>query len=159
MTNKTDIYDQVTKEIFAVIDGEPSRIARFASAACLLSQAFEHYYWTGFYLVDEKKGNELVIGPYQGTLGCLRIPFSRGVCGASARDKTTVLVENVHDFEGHIACDSATNSEIVVPVCDESGKLVAVLDVDSTQLSAFDEVDQKALENICEKLLIGASQA
>lgn len=153
--NKTEAYTQVGREIAAVIEGETSRTARYATASCLLSQAFETYFWTGFYVVDPLKPKELVVGPYQGTLGCLRIPFGRGVCGAVAASGETLIVPNVHEFEGHIACDSATNSEIVVPVFDDHGKLAAVLDVDSTQLDAFDADDRAGLEAICKDLLAG----
>ena len=156
---KAEIYKEVTEQIAAVIEGEPSVTARYATVSCLLSLAFEHFFWTGFYVVDPHKDNELVVGPYQGTLGCLRIPFSRGVCGAAATQKRTIIVEDVHAFPGHIACDSATNSEIVVPVFTPSGDLAAVLDVDSTQLSSFDSVDQHYLEAICRELLKGARQA
>lgn len=156
---KSERYRDVAREIAAVIEGEPSRMARMATASCLLSLAFpESYFWTGFYVVDPHKEAELVVGPYQGTLGCLRIPFSRGVCGACATQKQTLIVPDVHDFPGHIACDSQTNSEIVVPVFDESGALFAVLDVDSTQRDSFDADDKLGLEAICKTLLIGASQ-
>lgn len=157
--DKAEIYKDVTEQIAAVIDGEPSVTARYATASCLLSQAFQHFFWTGFYVVDSHKERELVVGPYQGTLGCLRIPFERGVCGAAATQKQTLIVDDVHAFPGHIACDSATNSEIVVPVFNPSGELAAVLDVDSTQLSSFDAVDQHYLEAICRTLLTGATQA
>ncbi len=156
--DKNAIYEEISKQIFSVIDGEPSATARYASAACLLSQAFEYYFWTGFYVVDPVKENELVVGAYQGTLGCLRIPFGRGVCGTAAATLKTQIVEDVHQFPGHIACDSRSNSEIVVPVFDAEKKLAAVLDVDSTEYGSFDSVDAKWLEKICSKLLIGASQ-
>jgi len=100
---KNERYEEVLKEIFSVIDGEPSATARYASAACLLSQSFDYFYWTGFYVIDPEKDKELVVGPYQGTLGCLRIPFSRGVCGAAATRLETQLVPDVHVFPGHIA--------------------------------------------------------
>lgn len=155
---KTEIYQRVCKEINAVIDGEPSRIARYASVACVLSQSFETFFWTGFYLVDSQKENELIVGPYQGTLGCLRIAFDRGVCGAAASGRKTILVEDVHAYPGHIACDLRTNSEIVVPVLDANETLAAVLDIDSTTKSTFDQTDQKYLEQICATLLIGATR-
>ncbi|WP_321397542.1 GAF domain-containing protein [Emcibacter sp.] len=148
MNEKSERYDSVIREILAVVDGENSLIARMATINCLLPQAFETYFWTGFYLVDPDRPQELVVGPYQGTLGCLRIPFGKGVCGAVAATGETQLVEDVHAFPGHIACDSRTNSEIVVPVFDASGKLIAVFDVDSTQSSAFDEVDRQKLEHL-----------
>lgn len=156
MSDKAQIYSRLAAEIAAVIEGEPSRTARYATAACLLSEAFDYFYWTGFYVVDKDKPSELVVGPYQGTLGCLRIPFSKGVCGAVASRGETVLVDDVHAFPGHIACDSATNSEIVVPVFDEHGQFAAVLDVDSTNHAAFDADDQAGLEAICSGLLKGA---
>ncbi|NNC37432.1 MAG: GAF domain-containing protein [Acidimicrobiales bacterium] len=155
METKAEIYSRVGKEIAAVIEGESSATARYASVACLLNLAFEDFFWTGFYIVDPLKPNELVVGPYQGTLGCLRIPFGRGVCGITAQKRETVIVDDVHAFPGHIACDSQTNSEIVVPVFNEVGELAAVLDVDSTKLKNFDIMDKAGLEAICENLLIG----
>lgn len=152
---KAAIYDALKAEIDSVVAGETYRPARFASAACLLSQAFSpRFFWTGFYVVDPDKPNELVVGPYQGTLGCLRIPFGKGVCGTAAATRETQLVPDVHAFPGHIACDSRSNSEIVVPVLDTDGALAAVLDVDSTEPDAFDEVDRAGLEAICASLLI-----
>jgi GAF domain-containing protein len=147
-------YREVAAMIASVVAGETSHTARYATAVSLLVQAFgPRFFWTGFYVVDPLKPTELVVGPYQGTLGCLRIPFGRGVCGAAASSGKTQLVMDVHAFPGHIACDSRSNSEIVVPVCDASGALAAVLDVDSTELAAFDEEDQAGLESICRILL------
>ena len=134
-------------QIAGVLDGEPNQTARLATIACLLSQAFDDFFWTGFYLVDPDKDEELVVGPYQGTLGCLRIPFGRGVCGTAAAQRKTQIVEDVHAFPGHIACDAASQSEIVVPVFDR-GVLLGVLDVDSTQIGSFDQRDAEALERI-----------
>lgn len=151
--NKADIYAETRQQIEAVIAGEPSLTARFATAACLLHHAFEDFFWTGFYMVDPEKDNELVIGPYQGTLGCLRIPFGRGVCGTSAQTRETQVVKDVHAFPGHIACDVRSNSEIVVPVIDGSGTLLAVLDVDSEKLATFDDTDKIELEAICAALV------
>lgn len=156
--DKAKIYDEVIKQIMAVVDGEPSATARYASAACLLSEAFDYYFWTGFYVVDPVKKSELIVGPYQGTLGCLRIPFGRGVCGTCAQTLETQLVADVHAFPGHIACDSRSNSEIVVPVLNESGELAAVLDVDSVDLNSFDLTDKEQLEYLCQGLLKGATQ-
>lgn len=147
-------YRDLKAEIDAVVAGETYVPARYASVACLLSQAFSpRFFWTGFYVVDPLKPAELVVGPYQGTLGCLRIPFGKGVCGACAEQKASIVVPDVHAFPGHIACDSRTNSEIVVPVFDASGALAAVLDVDSEQPDAFDEIDRSGLEAICSTLL------
>ena len=153
-TDKAERYAALRVEIAAVIAGEPNRIARYATAASLLSQAFPgRFFWCGFYLVDPDKPTELVVGPYQGTLGCLRIQFDKGVCGAAASQRKTILVGDVHAFPGHIACDSRSNSEIVVPVLDAAGTLAAVLDVDSTHFDAFDAIDQRGLEAICADLL------
>lgn len=146
--SKAQKYAEVLEEIKAVIEGETSQTARYATVSCLLSQTFDYFYWTGFYEVDPLKQEELVVGPYQGTLGCLRIPFARGVCGACATQKKTIVVDDVHAFPGHIACDSQTNSEIVVPVFNKNGHLAAVLDVDSTEFSAFDAEDKAGLEVI-----------
>lgn len=140
-------YSDVEMQISGVLDGEPNRTARLATVACLLSQTFEDFYWTGFYMVDPDKPEELVVGPYQGTLGCLRIPFRQGVCGTAAVERTSQIVADVHAFPGHIACDAATESEIVVPVFDGED-LIGVLDVDSTRKAAFDETDRTALERI-----------
>ncbi|MFK0299991.1 GAF domain-containing protein [Brevundimonas sp. NPDC090276] len=146
--DKAERYAEVEAEILAVLDGEPNRTARMATVASMLADAFPAFFWTGFYVVDETKPGELVVGPYQGTLGCLRIPFGRGVCGAAAKTRTTQVVEDVHAFPGHIACDSRSASEIVVPVLDTAGELIAVLDVDATEIAAFDAVDAAALERL-----------
>lgn len=147
-------YRDLKSEIESIVAGETYLPARYASAACLLAEAFRpRFFWTGFYVVDPAKADELVVGPYQGTLGCLRIPFGKGVCGACAAQQETIIVPDVHEFPGHIACDSRSNSEIVVPVFDADGKLAAVLDVDSADYGAFDEVDREGLEAICRVLL------
>jgi len=147
-------YAELKAEIESVVAGETYIPARYATAACLLAEAFApRFFWTGFYVVDPLKPNELVVGPYQGTLGCLRIPFGKGVCGACAEQREAIIVPDVHAFPGHIACDSRTNSEIVIPVFDGEGKLAAVLDVDSTEADAFDETDRLGLSAICEILL------
>lgn len=151
--SKEQAYALVEEQLLAVLDGESDRTARMATVACLLSGAFpDAYFWTGFYIVAPDNPRELVVGPYQGTLGCLRIPFGRGVCGAAAETGETQLVKDVHAFPGHIACDSRSNSEIVVPVHDKDGALIAVLDVDSTEFGAFDETDQKWLERLMAKI-------
>ena len=146
--DKAARYAEVEAEILAVLDGEPNRTARMATVASMLADAFPAFFWTGFYVVDPDKADELVVGPYQGTLGCLRIAVGRGVCGAAARDRTTQIVDDVHAFPGHIACDSRSASEIVVPVFDGAGNLIAVFDVDATERSAFDAVDASALERL-----------
>ena len=151
--DKAARYAEVEAEILAVLDGEPNLTARMATVASMLADAFETFFWTGFYVVDPDKADELVVGPYQGTLGCLRIAFGRGVCGAAAATGRTQMVEDVHAFPGHIACDSRSESEIVVPVFDASGALIAVFDVDATEKAAFDTVDAEALERLMARVL------
>lgn len=146
--DKAERYAELETEILAVLDGEPNRTARMATVASMLADAFPVFFWTGFYVVDEAKGDELVVGPYQGTLGCLRIAFGRGVCGTAAAARTTQVVEDVNAFAGHIACDPRSASEIVVPVLDPEGRLIAVLDVDAAEVGAFDTVDARALERL-----------
>ena len=146
--NKAAHYAEVSKEIAAVLDGETNLTARMATVSNILHHAFEHYFWTGFYVVDPQKPDELVVGPYQGTMGCLRIPFGRGVCGTAAAARETQIVEDVHAFPGHIACDARSESEIVVPVIDSKGSLIAVFDVDSDRKAMFDETDREGLETI-----------
>ena len=141
-------YAALAEEIASVLDGEANLTARFATVAAMLAQAFERFFWTGFYLVDAGKPDELVVGPYQGTLGCLRIAFGRGVCGVAAAERRTLIVPDVEAFPGHIARDSRSKSEIVVPVPDAAGSLLGVLDVDATELAAFDDADAAWLERI-----------
>jgi L-methionine (R)-S-oxide reductase len=143
-------YEDVRARIGALLDGEDDWVAAMATVACELHHSFEAYHWTGFYRAVSDA--LLVIGPYQGGHGCLRIPFARGVCGAAARTRQTQLVPDVDQFPGHIACSSTTRSEIVVPVLTPAGRLLAVLDVDSDDPAAFDEVDQHHLELLCRQL-------
>lgn len=152
--SRQEAYTRIAREIESIVAGETSETARYATASSVLSQAFgPRFFWTGFYVVDPNKPHELVVGPYQGTLGCLRIPFGRGVCGVAAQSGETQLVEDVHSFDGHIACDARTNSEIVVPVYRVDGTLAAVLDIDSERPAAFDDIDREGLEQICEIVL------
>jgi L-methionine (R)-S-oxide reductase len=146
--DKATRYAEVADEIASVLDGEGNLTARMATVASMLANSFDSYFWTGFYVVDPEKERELVVGPYQGTLGCLRIAYGRGVCGTAAATGRTQLVPDVHAFPGHIACDGRSQSEIVVPVFDANGQLIAVFDVDSDQPAAFDETDQLWLEKI-----------
>lgn len=141
-------YASVAQEISSVLDGEPNLVARMATVASMLAASFDHFFWTGFYVVDPDKREELVVGPYQGTLGCLRIAFGQGVCGTAARSRQTQVVDDVEAFAGHIACDSRARSEIVVPVVDAQGRLIAVFDVDATTPRAFDRLDAEWLERI-----------
>jgi L-methionine (R)-S-oxide reductase len=146
--SKAERYAAVAQEIAAVLEGEGNVTARMATVASMLAASFDNYFWTGFYVVDSEKPDELVVGPYQGTLGCLRIAFGRGVCGGAAATGETQVVEDVHAFPGHIACDSRSASEIVVPVFDRQGGLIAVFDVDSERPAAFDAIDAEWLETI-----------
>ncbi|MBL8553716.1 MAG: GAF domain-containing protein [Phenylobacterium sp.] len=152
---KVQRYAAVAEEIAAVLEGEPNVTARMATVASMLAASFDHYFWTGFYVVDAERDRELVVGPYQGTLGCLRIAFGRGVCGTAAATRETQVVEDVHAFPGHIACDSRSASEIVVPVVDGSGELIAVFDVDSERRAAFDRIDREGLERILAQTFAG----
>jgi L-methionine (R)-S-oxide reductase len=160
--NQTDVsaskkvrYARLADEIDSVLEGEGDRVACMATVAALLSAEFETFFWTGFYCVDPGRRRELVIGPYQGSLGCLRIAYGRGVCGKAADRRETLIVPDVDDFPGHIACDSRSRSEIVVPVIDATGNLIAVLDVDSTDLATFDEDDAAGLETILHRVFGG----
>ena len=138
-------YQRCRDRIGTLCDGDDDEIAKMASVVGVLHNEMKDFFWTGFYRVV---GGRLVIGPYQGTVGCLRIEIGKGVCGTAAAMGETQVVADVHDFPGHIACDERSQSEIVVPVRDESGELIAVLDVDSAKMGAFDELDQKGLEEI-----------
>jgi GAF domain-containing protein len=144
------VYREARARIDALLEGEDDWVAAMATVASELHFTFDHYHWTGFYRATEDQA--LVIGPYQGTHGCLRIDFDRGVCGAAARTKATQLVEDVDEFPDHIACDSRTASEIVVPVLRLDGSVLAVFDVDSNDPAAFTQEDVDALEDLCAML-------
>ncbi len=139
-------YAQLAEDLKSILEDEQDWVAAMATVACELHHRFRYFHWTGFYRAADD--DVLVVGPYQGGHGCLRVPFSRGVCGACARSKKTVVVEDVRTFDGHIACSTTTQSEIVVPVVARDGSLIAVLDVDSDLLAAFGGVDQRGLEVI-----------
>ena len=140
----------VRASIDALLEGEDDWVAAMATVVCELHHGFAWHDWTGFYRTIAPE--LLAVGPYQGGHGCLRIPFSRGVCGAAARTRTTQLVPDVHAVADHIACSSTTRSEIVVPVLDPAGRVIAVLDIDSDLPDAFREVDRRALERLCRDL-------
>lgn len=143
-------YQELSGQIRAICDGETDAIAIMATISCALYNAFDGFDWVGFYRVT---GPEmLTIGPYQGGHGCLTIPFSRGVCGAAARTKTTQLVPDVHAFEGHIACSSSTLSELVIPVTNGKGTLLGVLDIDSDTADFFTQDDIKALAPLLDEV-------
>ena len=143
---KPEAYRQLTQHVRSVLEGITDEITAMSTIACLVHHAFGHL-WTGFYRVVPP-GNLLRVGPYQGTLGCLEIPFGRGVCGTAAATAQTQLVPDVHAFPGHITCDSRSASEIVLPVFNRSGALIAVFDIDSEHQAAFDLVDQAQLERL-----------
>ncbi|MBO5861547.1 MAG: GAF domain-containing protein [Bacteroidales bacterium] len=140
---KSDKYQELYKMIESVVSGESDQIANMANTAALLHEAFG-FWWTGFYII---KGEQLVLGPFQGPVACTRIGFGKGVCGTSWERRETIVVPDVHQFPGHIACSSLSQSEIVVPIF-HNGKIYAVLDIDSKDLATFDEVDKGWLEKI-----------
>ena len=141
---KEEIYLQVLNQLKALVQGEEDLIANLANSCALLKEAF-NWWWVGFYLV---KNQELVLGPFQGPVACTRIAYGRGVCGSAWQQQKTIMVPNVHDFPGHIACSSASLSEIVVPFFGSNQEVIGVLDVDSEHLNYFDEIDAKYLEAI-----------
>jgi GAF domain-containing protein len=148
---KKAAYEQAVVAIDANLEGESDRILKMATINSVLKTYLPYYYWAGFYVV---KNGRLSVGPYQGTLGCLHIEFGRGVCGKAAREQKTQLVGDVHALaqgSEHIACDPNSASEIVVPVFDNKSELIAVYDVDSTQINSFDALDQFYLEKIMER--------
>ena len=145
--SKEEKYTLLYKQVAAVAGSESDTIANMANVAAMIHQTFG-FWWTGFYRVA---GEELVLGPFQGSLACSRIAYGRGVCGTAWKEQRTQVVPNVEQFPGHIACSSASKSEIVVPLFKD-GKVVAVLDIDSEQLATFDETDKQWLERIVELL-------
>ncbi|QIP11212.1 GAF domain-containing protein [Spirosoma aureum] len=143
-TDRRLVYDSLIPQIAALLDGEPDLIANLANISAALKEAFG-FFWVGFYI---KKENQLVLGPFQGPIACTRIAFDKGVCGAAYTRRETILVPDVEQFPGHIACSSASKSEVVVPVFDRAGTVRMVLDVDSDELNDFSEVDAQSLERI-----------
>jgi L-methionine (R)-S-oxide reductase len=142
---KADAYEDAIRQLDSILAGESHMILKMATINCVLREALPYYFWVGFYLVDN---GELVVGPYQGTLGCLHISYDRGVCGAAARTGLIQVVPDVEQFPGHIACDANSRSEICVPVHDSAGRLIAVFDVDSTEVGSFDAIDEACLSRI-----------
>ena len=143
--NKKEKYADVFRMIQSVVEGESDMVANMANVAALLHEEFG-FWWTGFYRV-EQESKQLVLGPFQGPVACTRISFGKGVCGTAWERAETVIVPDVHQFPGHIACSSASNSEIVVPVF-QGKKVIAVLDIDSTEFNTFDQTDKEWLEKI-----------
>ena len=145
--NKTDKYQNLYKQLESLLSGETDQIANMANMAALIHETFG-LWWTGFYIV---KGEQLVLGPFQGPIACTRIPYGKGVCGTSWKRQETIVVPDVEEFPGHIACSSLSRSEIVVPIFSDN-KVYAVLDIDSKELATFDDIDKEWLEKIVELL-------
>lgn len=145
MTEKTEKYRQLAAQVEALVEGETDAVCIMANVAAAIHEAMG-FFWVGFYRV---KGDELLLGPFQGPVACMHISYGRGVCGTAWQRRETVVVPDVEQFPGHIACSSLSRSEIVVPVFGKSGQVIAVLDIDSTSLGTFDETDRRWLELIC----------
>ncbi|GAO30273.1 GAF domain-containing protein [Geofilum rubicundum] len=146
-TKKSGRYNRLYEQIKDLVKATENPVTRMATIAALLHHKMNGYFWTGFYFLEK---GELIVGPYQGPIACLKLKKDTGVCWAGINRKESVVVGDVHQFPGHIACSSQSNSEIVVPVKDEAGRVVAVLDVDSRDLNCFDEEDRVGLEKIVE---------
>lgn len=147
--NKSQQYHQIVTDVRAILSGETDMIANMANISAILFNNLQNVNWAGFYLF---KDSQLVLGPFQGMPACIRIPIGKGVCGTAASTMESQLVENVHEFSGHIACDTASNSEIVIPVI-HSGQLIAVLDLDSPAFSRFDGTDLRYLSEVVDILI------
>ena len=138
-------YERILLQLEALLEKDNGIIARMATINAVLHHKFEYFFWTGFYILKE---GELIVGPYQGPVACQVLAKNTGVCWAAVNESQSVIVPDVEKFQGHIACDSRSNSEITVPVKNKEGKIIAVMDVDSSTLDSFDETDQKYLEQI-----------
>ena len=143
---RAEAYDELRSQTDAVLEGIEDEVAAMATISALIHNSMGHL-WTGFYRVADR-GRRLIVGPYQGTLGCMEIEFGKGVCGTAAAEEKTVIVDDVLAFPGHITCDARSRSEIVVPVFGKDGDLIAVLDIDSDQPSAFTDEDREGLERV-----------
>lgn len=148
MKKRIESYELLQKQLDALLFDEHDRIANMANASALLYQSLPDISWVGFYLY---KNDELVLGPFQGNVACMHIAMGRGVCGVSAQTRKILRVDNVHEFPTHIACDSQSNSEIVLPII-KKGTLIGVLDIDSPLIARFDEIDERYLHNFVESL-------
>ena len=149
LTTKSDLYSDLSQQLESLFEGERDFIANSANLSALLFTSLPEVNWAGFYL---RRNDELVLGPFQGQPACVRIPIGKGVCGTAAAQRATVIVPNVHQFPGHIACDSASNSEIVVPLLRDE-RLIGVLDLDSPSIGRFDEEDAAGLNRLVEIFL------
>jgi GAF domain-containing protein len=148
-SDKADRYRQLEAELRALVEGESDLIANSANMAALLYHSLPDLNWAGFYFLQ---GDVLVLGPFQGRPACVRIPLGKGVCGTAALERKTLVVPNIHEFSGHIACDSASNSEMVIPLL-KNDRLLGVLDLDSPMIEGFDEIDRQGLEKMAELLI------
>ncbi len=148
---KTQMYDLLKRQLYALMEGETHPLPHLSNMAALLNGALQDINWVGFYLMTQ---GDLLLGPFQGKPACIRIPVGKGVCGTAVAQNRTQRVADVHQFPGHIACDSASNSEIVIPM-RANGSVVGVLDIDSPSFSRFDEQDQQGLEELVEILCTG----
>jgi GAF domain-containing protein len=148
--NKDEKYQLLTEQIESLIAGENDTVAVMANVCAAIQQEMG-FFWTGFYRVVN---DELLLGPFQGPVACMHIPFGRGVCGSAWKQCQTIVVPDVQQFPGHIACSSLSRSEIVVPLFTEEGEVSAVLDIDSKELNTFDDTDRQYLENICKIMMI-----
>jgi len=154
---KLALYDELESSLRGLLAGEPNLVACAANMSSLLYWSLPDLNWVGFYLLDAASG-DLLVGPFHGKPACVRIPLSKGVCGAAATERRTLVVPDVHAFPGHIACDSASNSEVVVPIVLADGRLLGVLDLDSPRLQRFDDEDARGLERLV-RVLIEATAA
>lgn len=150
LLSKKERYTTLLKQVDALLNDEDNVTANLSNIVSLLKNSFEYYLWAGYYFYDEKKQN-LVLGPFQGSLGCTRIEIGKGVCGTSFVNRETIVVDDVNKFPGHIFCDSNSKSEIVVPIF-KNGDVAGVLDVDSADYSSFDEIDKIYLEELVKKI-------
>ena len=147
---KIEKYELLTEQIKALMEGETDAIAVMANVCAAIHETMG-FFWTGFYRV---KGGELVLGPFQGPVACMHIGFGRGVCGSAWKQRQTIVVPDVEQFPGHIACSSLSRSEIVVPLLSDDGEVQAVLDIDSKELNTFDDTDRRYLETICKTIAV-----
>lgn len=145
---KLELYEQFIPELTLLIQDEHNEVSVLANISAAIKEQFE-FFWIGFYLVDKEDEKHLVLGPFQGSTACYRIPFGKGVCGTAWKEEQTIVVPDVEQFEGHIACSSLSRSEIVVPIFNKEDQIVGVLDIDSTELNTFDDIDKKYLEKVC----------
>ena len=151
MKEKEEKYRLLTEQIRSLVEGETDMVAVMANAVAAIHETM-NFFWTGFYRVVPKVGTntqELVLGPFQGPVACMHIPYGKGVCGSAWKQRQTLVVPDVEQFPGHIACSSLSRSEIVVPVLSSTGEVLAVLDIDSKELATFDNTDRQYLEEIC----------